>query len=129
MLARFAARKPPDVFYVDSNVFLDWVTQGVLEPIDSYLKKAKSARRRSARLRAGFQYKGKLYGLPKDWSPLATEVNTTLLAKANVSPPTTWAQLTAAGNALKAAGQPPICLGIDLARILASSCTRTAAGS
>ena len=120
MLARFAARKPPDVFYVDSNVFLDWVTQGVLEPLDSYLKKVHfSTKTFYPRLRAGFQYKGRLYGLPKDWSPLAEQVNTAALAKANVSAPTTWAQLTAAGNALKAAGQPPICLGIDLARILA----------
>jgi ABC-type sugar transport system, periplasmic component len=120
MLARFAARKPPDVFYVDSNVFLDWVTQGVLEPINSYMAKAKfSTKTFYPRLLAGFQYKGKTYGLPKDWSPLATQVNTTMLAKAHVAAPTTWAQLTAAGNALKAAGQPPICLGIDLARILA----------
>ena len=120
MLARFAARKPPDVFYVDSNVFLDWVTQGVLEPIGGYLAKAHfSTKAFYPRLRAGFQYKGKLYGLPKDWSPLAEQVNTTALAKANVSAPTNWTQLTAAGNALKAAGQPPICLGIDLARILA----------
>ena len=28
MLAQFAARKPPDVFYVDSNDFPDWVKQG-----------------------------------------------------------------------------------------------------
>ena len=28
MLARFAARKSPDVFYVDSNVFPDWLKQG-----------------------------------------------------------------------------------------------------
>jgi multiple sugar transport system substrate-binding protein len=120
MLARFAARKPPDVFYVDSNVFLDWVTQGVLEPIDSYLKKAHiSTKPFYPRLRAGFQYKGKLYGLPKDWSPLATEVNPALLAKAGVSAPTTWAQLEAAGKALKAAGQPGICLNTSLDRILA----------
>jgi multiple sugar transport system substrate-binding protein len=47
------------------------------------------------------------------------QVNNTMLAKANVSPPTTWAQLQSAGSALKAAGQPPICLSIDLARMLA----------
>ena len=41
MLAKFTARKPPDVFYVDSNVFLDWVTQGLLEPLDSYAQKSK----------------------------------------------------------------------------------------
>ena len=28
MLAQFAARKPPDVFYVDSNDFPDWAKQG-----------------------------------------------------------------------------------------------------
>jgi multiple sugar transport system substrate-binding protein len=120
MLARFAARKPPDVFYVDSSVFPDWVSQGVLEPIDSYLKKAgMSTKKFYPSLLNAFKYKGKLYGLPKDWSPLAEEVNTAALAKANVSAPTTWAQLQSAGNALKAAGQPPICLSIDLARILA----------
>src|SRR5512132_2146619 len=31
MLAKFAARTPPDVFYVDSNVMPDWIKQGVLQ--------------------------------------------------------------------------------------------------
>jgi multiple sugar transport system substrate-binding protein len=120
MLARFAARKPPDIFYVDSSVFPDWVSQGVLEPIDSFLTKAKvSTKPFFPSLLNAFKYKGKLYGLPKDWSPLALEANTAALAKANVSAPTTWAQLQSAGTALKSAGQPPICLSIDLARILA----------
>ena len=33
MLAQFAARKPPDVFYVDSNVAAGLDKQGVLEPL------------------------------------------------------------------------------------------------
>jgi multiple sugar transport system substrate-binding protein len=120
MLARFASRKPPDIFYVDSNVFPDWVSQGVLEPIGDDLTKARfSTRKFYPRLLGAFRYKGKLYGLPKDWSPLAMEANTAALAKAKVKAPTTWAQLTAAARALKAAGQPPMCLGIDLARMLA----------
>jgi len=120
MLARFAARKPPDVFYVDSSVFPDWVSQGVLEPLDGYLAKAKvTTKPFFPNLVNAFKYKGKLYGLPKDWSPLAMEVNTAALAKAGVSVPTTWAQLQSVGSALKSAGQPPICLSIDLARILA----------
>jgi multiple sugar transport system substrate-binding protein len=119
MLARFAARKPPDIFYVDSSVFPDWVSQGVLEPIGDDLAKAKwSINKFYPRLVAAFRYKGQLYGLPKDWSPLAMEMNTALTAKANVKPPQTWAQLKAAGQALKAAGQPPICLPVELARIL-----------
>jgi multiple sugar transport system substrate-binding protein len=120
MLARFAARKPPDIFYVDSNVFPDWVSQGVLAPIGGDLKKAGfSTKKFYPRLLGAFRYKGQLYGLPKDWSPLAMEANTAALAKANVKAPTTWAQLTAAARALKAAGQPPMCLGVDLARMLA----------
>jgi multiple sugar transport system substrate-binding protein len=120
MLARFAARKPPDLFYVDSSVFPDWVSQGVLEPLNSYMSKAHmSTKPFFPRLLSAFIYKGKVYGAPKDWSPLATEVNTTALAAAKVKAPQTWVQLRNAGRALKAAGQPPICLSIDLARILA----------
>jgi multiple sugar transport system substrate-binding protein len=104
MLARFAARKPPDIFYVDSNVFPDWVSQGVLAPIGGDLKKTHfSTKKFYPRLLSAFRYKGQLYGLPKDWSPLAMEVNTAALAKAKV----------------KAPGQPPMCLGVDLARMLA----------
>ena len=77
MLAKFAARKPPDVFYIDSNVFLDWVTQGLLEPLDSYADKSNfSSKPFYPSLLSGFSHKGKIYGYPKDWSPLAMEVNT-----------------------------------------------------
>src|ERR687883_169628 len=104
MLAKFAARKPPDVFYVDSNVFLDWVTQGLLEPLDSYAKKSKfSSKPFYPSLLGGFKYKGKIYGYPKDWSPLAMEVNTTLAAKAGVNPARikTWKDLSAAAKKLQ----------------------------
>ena len=41
MLAQFAARKPPDVFYVDSNVAPDWIKQGVLQDLTPYIKQYK----------------------------------------------------------------------------------------
>ena len=41
MLAKFAARTPPDVFYVDSNVAPDWIKQRVLEPLDPFVAKSK----------------------------------------------------------------------------------------
>jgi len=106
MLAKFAARKPADVFYVDSNVFLDWVTQGLLEPLDSYAQQSKfSSKPFYPSLLNGFKYKGKIYGYPKDWSPLAMEVNTDLAAKAGVKPAsiTNWATLTAAARKLRGA--------------------------
>src|SRR5215204_2818893 len=116
MLAKFSARKPPDVFYIDSNVFLDWVTQGLLEPLDSYAKKSNfSSQPFYASLLNGFKYKGQIYGYPKDWSPLAMEVNTSLAQKAGVTPSkiTSWATLTAAAKKLRpvmGSDAKPICL-------------------
>src|SRR6185312_17199179 len=72
MLARFASHTPPDVFYVDSSVAPDWMAQGVLQPLNSYFTKYKfSTSKFYPRLLKGFTYKGQVYGLPKDWSPLA----------------------------------------------------------
>lgn len=125
MLAKFAARKPPDVFYIDSNVFLDWVTQGLLEPLDSYAKATKfSSAPFFPSLLAGFTYKGKIYGYPKDWSPLAMEVNSDLAKKAGVDPAKiqTWADLTAAAKKLKpvmGGSAKPICLNPSWDRALA----------
>ena len=125
MLAKFTARKPPDVFYVDSNVFLDWVTQGLLEPLDSYAQKSKfSSKPFFSSLLNGFKYKDKIYGYPKDWSPLAMEVNTALASKAGVKPAQirTWADLAAAARKLKpvmASDAKPICLSPSWDRALA----------
>jgi multiple sugar transport system substrate-binding protein len=125
MLAKFAARKPPDVFYIDSNVFLDWVTQGLLEPLDSYAKQTSfSSKPFFPSLLAGFTYKGKIYGYPKDWSPLAMEVNSDLAAKAGVDPAKikTWKDLSAAAKKLKpvmGSGAKPLCLNPSWDRALA----------
>jgi multiple sugar transport system substrate-binding protein len=125
MLAKFAARKPPDVFYVDSNVFLDWVTQGLLEPLDSYAQKTKfSSAPFFTPLLNGFKYKGKIYGYPKDWSNLAMWVNRDLASKAGVNPAKikTWTDLTAAAKKLKpvmGGDAKPICLSPSWDRALA----------
>ena len=121
MLARFAARRPPDLFVVDSSVFPDWRRQNLLEPLNARMVRAKfSPRPFYQRLLAGFRdNRGTIYGFPKDWSPLALQANPTMLQRAGVAAPTNWTQLRTAGQRLRAAGQPPICLSVDLARILA----------
>jgi multiple sugar transport system substrate-binding protein len=124
MLAKFAARKPPDVFYVDSNDFPDWAKQGLLEPLDSRISKTKfSTAPFFPRLLDAFKYKGKTYGFPKGFSPLSMEINTTMLAKVNGKAPTTWAQLRTLAQKMKAAGVPaggrPICFQPEWARMLA----------
>ena len=125
MTARFAAHNPPDVFYVDSSVAPTWAKQGVLQPLNSYIKKSKyDISKFYPGLLNAFKF-GKTYsGFPKDWSPLATEINSTMFAKAGIrTPPRTWAQLAADAQKLASSnavpGGKPLCLPADWARMLA----------
>jgi multiple sugar transport system substrate-binding protein len=124
MLARFAARRAPDVFYVDSNVFPDWAKQRLLEPLGPYVARYKfSTKPFHPRLLNAFRYSGRLLGFPKGFSPLSMQVNTRMLQAAGVSPPTTWAQLRTAAQRLRARnavpGGRPICFQPEWARLLA----------
>jgi multiple sugar transport system substrate-binding protein len=124
MLARFASHTPPDVFYVDSSVAPDWMAQGVLEPLNPFFAKYKfSTKPFFPRLLKGFSWKGKIYGLPKDWSPLAMQTNNAMLQKAGISPPADWTGLIRAAKQLQVKGAvpsgAPICLSADWARLLA----------
>lgn len=118
MLAKFASRKPPDVFYVDAADFADWVRQGVLQPLDSFAKGSKfSSKPFIPSLLNTFKYKGKIYGYPKDWSSLGMEINTRLLGNNPI--PKTWAQLRAVAQKITVPGGKPICLSADWARLMA----------
>jgi multiple sugar transport system substrate-binding protein len=124
MLAQFAARKPPDVFYVDSNVAPDWIRQGVLEPLDPYISRYKFRTTPFyPRLLSAFQTDGRTYGFPKDWSPLAMETNNAMLARAGVRPPRNWTELRNTAQRLRATnavpGGRPICLSPSWDRLLA----------
>jgi multiple sugar transport system substrate-binding protein len=113
----FAGGNPPDVFYVDAARFADYASVGALEP---YGDKVTGVDDFYPSLRKSFTYKDKLYCVPKDFSTLAMEINTDLWAKAGLSTadvPTTWEQLTAAGQKLKAKGITPIALGDTRDRI------------
>ena len=124
MLARFASRRPPDVFYVDSLDVPDYLP--ALEPLNSYIQKTRkwSTKVFYPRLLSGFTVKGRIYGFPKDWSPLGLVANTQMLQRAGVtSPPATWGQLTQTLRRLRTSnavpGGAPACLSNDWARILA----------
>ena len=123
MTARFAAHNPPDVFYVDSSLAPTWAQQGVLQPLNSFIKSSKY--KTSAffpSLLNTFKVKGQVYGFPKDWSPLAMEINTGMLGLAHAKAPRTWAQLQATAQKLASSGAvpngKPICLPADWARML-----------
>jgi len=121
MTARFAAHNPPDVFYVDSGVIGSWEKQGVIQPLNSFVTKTHFNTKPFYPSLLGAFTKGKtIYGFPKDWSPLATEVNNSLFAKAHVKVPRTWAQLKSAATKLKSVmpgNAKPICLSPDWARM------------
>ena len=121
MLARFAARRPPDVFYVDSLDLPDYLP--ALEPLNSYIARSKfSTRPFYQRLMSAFTRNGRIYGFPKDWSPLGMIGNPTMLRAAGVTTPRTWVQLRAALQRLRARnavpGGAPACMSIDWARVL-----------
>jgi len=124
MTARFAAHNPPDVFYVDSSLASTWASQGVLQPLNSYIKSSKfDTSKFYPSLLGAFTVGKSIYGFPKDWSPLAMEINKGMLGAAHATVPKNWAQLRAAAQKIQAAGvlpsgAKPICLSADWARML-----------
>ena len=123
MTARFAARNPPDVFYVDSSVAPGWMGQGVLEPLNGFVKKSKyDTKPFYPGLLKAFMTGKTIYGFPKDWSPLAVEVNKAMFAKVGGPVPKTWASLQMLAQKMKDAGVvpngKPVCIGADWARML-----------
>lgn len=123
MLAKFSARQPPDVFYLNSEKAPTWISQGLIAPLDKYVKKTKfKIGPFYPRLLNAFKARGKIYGFPKDWSPLGMEVNLDMLAKAGGKAPTTWAQLRSVAQRLKpqlSGTARPICLSAEWQRALA----------
>jgi multiple sugar transport system substrate-binding protein len=121
MTARFAAHNPPDVFYVDSSVIGSWEKQGVIQPLNSFVAKTHyNTKAFYPKLLGAFKKGNTIYGFPKDWSPLATEVNNNLFGKAGIkSAPKTWAQLKSDAKTMvqKGVSKHPICLSPDWARM------------
>jgi multiple sugar transport system substrate-binding protein len=121
MTARFAAHNPPDVFYVDSSVIGSWEKQGVIQPLNSLVAKSHyNTKAFYPKLLGAFMRGKTIYGFPKDWSPLATEVNNNLFGRAGIkSAPRTWAQLRSDAKTMvsKGVAKHPICLSPDWARM------------
>jgi len=113
----FAGDSPPDVFYVDAVRFADYASVGALEP---YADKISNVDDFYPVLRQAFTYQGKLYCVPKDFSTLALQINTDLWARAGLTEadvPTTWDELTAVAQKIKAAGITPLAIGDTRDRI------------
>jgi multiple sugar transport system substrate-binding protein len=97
-----AAGTAADVFYVDSLLAPDLMKRNLLLGLDDYIQrdKVETGDFYPGLLKA-FQWKGKTYGLPKDWSSLALEMNADLASSAGVTtPPSNWDELKSAAQKL-----------------------------
>ncbi|HZN17822.1 MAG TPA: extracellular solute-binding protein [Micromonosporaceae bacterium] len=108
-----AGGEPPDVFYVNDNKLPDLAKAGALEPIGD---KVDNPNDFYESLRQSFTYEGTYYCPPKDFSTLQLVYNVDELAKANVKPPTTWDELSAAARALTKPGRPGLVMGPEFYR-------------
>jgi multiple sugar transport system substrate-binding protein len=87
----------PDVFYLNSDVAQQFIQTGQIHNLD-FLKSDKSYDFNDLypSLVKGFTWKGHVYAIPKDQSPLAMFYNKDMLSAAGISkPPATWAEFTA----------------------------------
>ncbi|HYH94310.1 MAG TPA: extracellular solute-binding protein [Candidatus Saccharimonadales bacterium] len=121
MTAKFSSGEPPDLFYVDSSVAPEWIDQGVLEDLEPLAAERgfDTSQFFEGYLDAFKGTEGGIYGFPKDGNTLALAYNTEMLEAAGVTPPTTWAELTAAAEALTTSDQQAFCLNNSLDRALA----------
>jgi len=84
----------PDVFYLEAFEAPLLMSYEVLEPLDDYITKDFAKEDFLPLLLNAFKHRGKLYGLPKDFSTLALFYNQKLFSQANLNtPPRDWQQL------------------------------------
>jgi multiple sugar transport system substrate-binding protein len=119
MTTNFSAGTVPDIFYLNAEYTPEWIEEGFLEPLDSYIAN------QGFDLSAFFPgyldtFKGPdgtQYGLPKDGNTIAMGYNTDLVT----TPPTTLEELVTTADGLKGQGdlKAPICINPGLDRGLA----------
>lgn len=91
----------PDVFYLDAFEAPMLMKYNVLEPLDAYISPEFDLADFEPSMLNAFRYKGKLYGLPKDFSTLALLYNQVMFAEAGITqPPKTWEEFLAASQQL-----------------------------
>jgi len=110
----FAGGSPPDVFYLGSQQLETFAKQGELLPYASLVAPAKDF---YASLVKAYTWNGTWYCVPKDFSNLALEINTTLWKAAgltNADIPTNWNMLAADAKKLTSNGV----IGLDIGNTL-----------
>jgi multiple sugar transport system substrate-binding protein len=100
----FAAGKGPDIFWISPGAFLNYVNNGVAEPVDDIVDKAAY----SEAAVSAVSVDGKMLALPFEQEPVALYYRRDTLEKAGIEPPKTWDDLTAAAQELTGGKQKGI---------------------
>lgn len=96
----FASGEPADVFYLSTDQFVGYASNGSLEP---YAEDLENADKFYEGLREAFTYEDQFYCAPKDFSTLALVINTEMWKDAGLTDadiPTTWDELRAVSEKL-----------------------------
>ncbi|WP_420000122.1 ABC transporter substrate-binding protein [Streptomyces boninensis] len=90
LTADVVAGTAPDVFWMSVPQFPEFVTKGVLADVSDVVKDPSQYNKNVVQ---SYTYKGKLYGVPKDWGAVGLLYNKDLFKKAGVKMPEklTWA--------------------------------------
>ena len=117
VVLRFRGGTPTDVLYVGQDWLPAWAAAGFLAPLDDIAPADVLADLKKDM--AGFAlhdmtYNGKLYGLPYYADTISLLYNKNILEEHGIAVPTTWEEVTAAAEKLKAAGmERPIVYEFD----------------
>jgi len=103
LTAALAAKTAPDVVVIHQHELINYVPNGVLTPLDDYLKKAGvDLSTFEAGPLSACKFNGKIYSVPMDVHPFIMYYNKDLLAKAGVTKvPGTLPELFAAAKAIQ----------------------------
>jgi multiple sugar transport system substrate-binding protein len=115
-----AAGNAADVFMVQNEYAQDFMSRDVLLSIDDFLAEdGVDTNEFYTPLIDAYTWKDNLYGLPKDWSPLAAVYDPAILEAAGGSFPADWDALRSTLQALKdASGQVALTLTPELPRFI-----------
>ena len=125
MLARFAAGRSPDVFYVDSNVFPDWLKQRLLEPLNAQVKRTHfKTNKFFPRLLNAFKQKDDDLRVPEGLVAARDgDQHEHARARSTAHAPTNWSQLRSLAQRMKNQNAvpdgAPLCLSPGWDRLLA----------
>jgi len=113
----FAANKPPDVFYLSSDTFAEYASNGSLLPYAGDLENADDF---YPNLAEAFTFEDEFYCAPKDFSTLGLVINSDAWEKAGLTDddiPTTWDELREVAKTLTSDKQAGLVTSTEYQRL------------